>query len=520
MKYNFTDEQKRHIISIVLSAFVSLIVALGVALGYPVTVTPGAQGEIGAQGLSQIRFSNPVVFQRVATFNQATTQTGALTVAGLVNADGGIAVDTSAFTVADTSGNTAIAGTLTVGGGYGTTGCTVSAAGAVSCNGALIVGNTATFTDTLNMSNAVISNIGNASTDFDLSGGLTAAGGFTGTVNTAAQTSITSLGTQAATLNMGNNVISNIGNASTDFDTSGGLTAAGGFTGTINTAAQPNITSVGTLPTLTVGNLTATGTITVSTLVSSTVNVIAASGTITELTTTNITGTLATAAQTNVTSLGAQASALNMNASVINNIGNAGTDFDLSGGLTAAGGFTGTVNTAAQGSITSLGTQASALNMGNAVINNIGSASTDFDLSGGLTVAGGITGTVNTAAQASITQVGNLITTTVGSGGVGSLTAYAPVVMTDTLNVTGLTTLGTATATTLQVGGVSFSGAMKYGTAATYVAGTSITHGFATTPTVCLVTPMPITGTLSITTTGFSSDTGMTAVPIYWMCGQ
>jgi hypothetical protein len=40
--------------------------------------------------------------------------TGVFTVTGLVNANGGIAVDTNAFTVADTTGNTAIAGTLNV----------------------------------------------------------------------------------------------------------------------------------------------------------------------------------------------------------------------------------------------------------------------------------------------------------------------------------------------------------------------------------------------------------------------
>jgi hypothetical protein len=40
--------------------------------------------------------------------------TGVTTLTGLVNANGGIAVDTNAFTVADTTGNTAIAGTLNV----------------------------------------------------------------------------------------------------------------------------------------------------------------------------------------------------------------------------------------------------------------------------------------------------------------------------------------------------------------------------------------------------------------------
>ena len=42
--------------------------------------------------------------------------TGATTLTGLINADGGIAVDTNKFTVADTSGNVSTAGTLTVAG--------------------------------------------------------------------------------------------------------------------------------------------------------------------------------------------------------------------------------------------------------------------------------------------------------------------------------------------------------------------------------------------------------------------
>lgn len=75
--------------------------------------------------------------------------------------------------------------------------------------------------------------------------------------------------------------------------------------------------------------------------------------------------------------------------------------------------------------------------------------------------------------------------------------------------------------TTLKKSGVSFTGATKYGTAATYTSGSSVTHGFATTPTMCMMLPArDVTSTLTITATGFSSDRATQATPIYWICGQ
>ncbi len=415
-----TDEQKRQMVSAVLNAFIALLVSVAVILGYtvnypqPVMLVPGGVGALSTNQKIVTDRAGQILYVlaggKIDVNSGATleidsgateTHAGTSTYTGLLNANAGIAVDTSAFTVADTSGNTVIAGTLSVGGGYGTTGCSVSAAGVLQCDGALTIANSATITDTLNMSNAAITNVGAAGTDFSATGGLTLADALV----------VTSGG-----INVSNAVISNIGNASTDFDLSGGLTVAGGITGTVNTAAQTSITSLGT-----------------------------------------------------------QAATLNMGNNVISNIGNASTDFDTSGGLTVAGGITGTVNTAAQTSITSVGTLS------------------------GLNVSGNVTatnfsGTLTTAAQPNVTSIGTQ---------------------------TNLTASNAITAsTTLVLGTNSFTGAIKYGTSATYVEGTSITHGFATTPTVCLLTPMPITGTLTITTTGFSSDTGMAAVPIYWMCGQ
>ncbi len=189
-----------------------------------------------------------------------------------------------------------------------------------------------------------------------------------------------------SSLNMGNNVISNIGNAGTDFGSDGGLTLA---------------------------------------------------------------------------------AALNMSNAVINNIGNAGTDFTENGGLTANGGFTGTINTAAQTNITSLGTQAATLNMGNNPIVNVGNASTDFDSSG------------------------------------------------------GLTTVYLTTTNNMSMNGATFSGPIKYGTQANYTQGASITHGFGTTPTVCIISPMQnISATFTLAETTFSTNMQSTSNPIYWMCGK
>ena len=87
----------------------------------------------------------------------------------------------------------------------------------------------------------------------DVVGAITATGNITGTLATASQPNITSVGTLSS------------------------LSVSGNITGTLATAAQPNITSVGTLSSLSVSG--------------------------------NITGTLATAAQPNITSVGTLTSA-------------------------------------------------------------------------------------------------------------------------------------------------------------------------------------------------------------------
>ena len=127
-----------------------------------------------------------------------------------------------------------------------------------------------------------------------------------GTLGTAAQNNITSLGTLTA-LTVNGTATANTFSATT-------------IAGTLTTAAQNNITSLGTLTSLTVN-----GTATANTFSATTIN-----------------GTLGTAAQNNITSLGSLNS--------LNVIGTA------TAGTLSATTINGTLGTAAQNSITSVGT--------------------------------------------------------------------------------------------------------------------------------------------------------------------
>jgi hypothetical protein len=117
---------------------------------------------IGAtSGTATIRNST-VDITNAVTVGSTLAVTGATTLTGALNANGGIAVDTNAFTVADTSGNTAIAGTLTV-------------TGATNLNGGLVM-DTDKFTVADSTGNTAIAgtlNVTGATTLGDLTVGST-----------------------------------------------------------------------------------------------------------------------------------------------------------------------------------------------------------------------------------------------------------------------------------------------------------------------------------------------------------
>jgi hypothetical protein len=133
---------------------------------------------------------------------------------------------------------------------------------------------------------------------------------------------------------------------------------------TVTASAQPNVTSLGTLATL-----SCTGTITSGTITAGLIN-----------------GTLQTPSQTNITSLGTLSS------------------------LTVSGSLNGTLSTAAQPNITSVGTLSSLTVSGNVNSGNLSGTN--------------VTGTLATAAQPNITSVGTLSSLTVsGNATVGNIAA-------------------------------------------------------------------------------------------------
>ena len=283
------------------------------------------------------------------------------------NANLGNALSANYLTVnnnANVTGNLT-AGNITTSGGSGGS---ISGANSITAN--YFIGNGALLTDLpAGYSNADVANYlptytgnlsaGNANITSNL------------TVANANVTGNLSAGTVSVGAGSGGNI------------TGANLVSANFFTGTLTTAAQPNITSVGTLTSLAVtGNATAG-------------NVYANSGTIGA---SLLTGTLTTAAQPNITSVGTLSSlAVTGNITAGNaNLGNLATanfinisnNANITGNLTAgnfavgagSGGeitganlvsanfFTGTLTTAAQPNITSIGTLSSLAVSGNAVI--------------------------------------------------------------------------------------------------------------------------------------------------------
>jgi hypothetical protein len=180
-----------------------------------------------------------------------TSTLGVINASGLASLDGGIDVD-GAFTVADTTGNISTTGSITA--ATGTINGLLDVVGEVQAtfldingNGE-VSGNLAVDTDTLfvdSTNDRVGINKTNPAVALDVTGDITSSGTITGTtlagtLSTAAQPNVTSVGTLSS------------------LTVSGGITGdvlgdvTGDLTGSVLTAAQTNITSVGTLSSLAV----------------------------------------------------------------------------------------------------------------------------------------------------------------------------------------------------------------------------------------------------------------------------
>jgi hypothetical protein len=244
----------------------------------------------------------------------------------------------------------------------------------------------------------------------------------------------------------------------------GALSGAATTAGTVTTAAQPNITSTGTLTSLAVtGNISAGN-------VSATTFTGALSGAATSATTA---GTVTTAAQPNITSVGTLTSlSVSGNATVgnVSATNHTGTTANITGQYitTVATGTApfvvtsttqvanlsvataGTVTTAAQPNITSVGTLTSLAVTGNISAGNVSATTFTGALSGAATSAT-TAGTVTTAAQPNITSVGTL--TTLSSGNI-TTTGYAFVSVGTGIAAAG-TVQGNATVISKQINVVS-----------------------------------------------------------------
>jgi hypothetical protein len=269
----------------------------------------------------------------------------------------------------------------------------------------------------------------------------------TGTLTTASQPNVTSVGTLTGLDVNGNIVAANITANTGVFTGNGsGLTNLAGanvtgqvgnalVAGTVYTADQPNITSVGTLTSLAVtgnttsGNVSATG----------------------DVSGTTLTGNLTTAAQPNITSVGTL-----VDLTVTGNV----TAGNVAGGnLVSANFISGTLTTAAQPNITSVGTLTDLTVTGNASAGNLSTSGT-LSVTGNANVGNigatagvftTVTGTLTTADQPNITSVGTLSSLSVtGNANVGNIGATNAVftgtgsfggnVAMGNFNITGLAT--------------------------------------------------------------------------------
>ena len=192
--------------------------------------------------------------------------------------------------------------------------------------------------------------------------------------------------------------------------------------GTVTTAAQPNITSTGTLTTLSVSGNANVGNIGA----------------------TNVVGTLTTASQTNITAIGTLAS-LSVTANA--NIGNIGTAL-----ITATGNITG-ANLITGGILTVTG---------NATVGNlIAGSGTGGNITGAnLVSANYFTGTLTTAAQPNITSVGTLASLSVtANANIGNIGTAGILTVTGNANIGNIGTAGIITATgNANVGNIGATG--------------------------------------------------------------
>ena len=351
---------------------------------------------------------------------------GNLGTGGLITATGNV-----------TGGNLTTAGALSVTGNANIG--NIGTAGLITATGNITGGNLTTAGALSVTGNANVGNIG------------AAAGVFTGTLNVTGNANVGNLGTAGLVVATGNVTGGNL-------VTSGALSVTGnanigniGTAGILSVTGNANVGNLGTgglivaTGNITGGNLTTAGALSVTG--NANVGNIGGNNAVFTL----VTGTLTTAAQPNVTSLGTL-TGLGVNGTItgVNITANTGVFTGNGSGLTAVAGgnvtgqvanalIAGTVYTAAQPNITSVGTLTSLAVTGNVTAGNVTGAN--------LLSANYVTGTLTTAAQPNITSVGTLTSLTtsgnivtsgnikVGATGVGITSNRANVSVTSSATV-------------------------------------------------------------------------------------
>ena len=248
--------------------------------------------------------------------------------------------------------------------------------------------------------------------------------------------------------------------------------AAGNIAGTLSTAAQTNITSVGTLSSLAV-----TGTVTAG-------NVSA----------TNLTGTLSTAAQTNITSVGTLGSlTVTGNVTAAYHLGDGSL---LTGVVATSFGVLTTLITSGNLTVNSTNGVTAIINGGTSGVGNIGTSAKTFNT----VFATSLSGTLTTAAQTNITSVGTLTNLTVTNTITGSVSGSAATVT--GAAQTAITSVGTLTA--LAVTGNVAAGNVS----GTNITGTLTTAAQTNITSVGTLTALAVTGNVAAGNVSGTNITG------------
>jgi hypothetical protein len=253
-----------------------------------------------------------------------------------------------------------------------------------------------------------------------------------GTVYTNAQPNITSVGTLTSLSVTGNITNGNI--------TGGNLVSASYLTGTLTTAAQPNITSVGTLTSLGVS-----GTVTAANITANT-GVFTGNGSgLSAIAGANVSGAVAYATTANAVA-GANVSGAVAYATTANAVAGANVSGQVANALVA-----GTVYTNSQPNITSVGTLTSLGVSGTVTAANITANTGVFTGNGsGLSAIAGanvsgqvanalVAGTVYTNSQPNITSVGTLANLSATNANITGNTILANVTITGSLSANAIT---------------------------------------------------------------------------------